>query len=45
MQGATTVGWMFCTPARNVKNLIRESMQHNVTFPNAKGLLLERTKL
>jgi len=45
MQGATTVEWMFCTPATNVARLTRESMQHNATFPNAKAPLLGRTKL
>jgi hypothetical protein len=45
MQGATSVVWVFYTPAIHVARLTRENMQHIVTFPNAEGLLLDRTRL
>ena len=45
MQGATTVEWMFSTPAKNVARCTRESTQRSATFPNAKAPLLGRTKL
>jgi hypothetical protein len=45
MQGATTVEWVFYTLATHVARLTRERTQHIVTFPNAEGLLLDRTRL
>ena len=39
MQGATTVEWVFYASATHVARLTRISLQHNVTFQNAKGPL------
>jgi hypothetical protein len=45
MQGATTVGWRYYTPAVHAVKTTKENTLPSVMFPNAQDLPPWRTKL